>query len=258
MNAGQLAALIAAGFFAVGVCVAAYALVKLARLLTVATGFLTGMREQTDVIIDQARAAIDRTNEQLDRTDAITANMNEVSANVAELTEHVSALAGLGRALTVGPVGKASAVAYGIRHALDLRRSDTKPALTATAAVPSDRSVPRIGPAGAVPGRRPAFQPDGGTTPVPAQRSASGIEAGTAALPAQRSASGIDAGTAALPGQRPAPGQRAGSAAVRQATAVLARRAQSAAARRAGHLAVRGAGVAGRSLAARAIGRAGR
>ena len=48
--------------------------------------------------------------------------MNEVSANVAELTEHVSALAGLGRALATGPVGKFAAVAYGVRHAAGMRR----------------------------------------------------------------------------------------------------------------------------------------
>ena len=122
MNTGQLAALIAAVFFAVGVCVAAYALIKLARLLTEATRTLTAAREQNDLVVRQAQAAIDRTNQQLDLTDAITANMNEVSANVAELTEHVSALAGLGRALATGPVGKFAAVAYGVRHAASVRR----------------------------------------------------------------------------------------------------------------------------------------
>jgi uncharacterized protein YoxC len=223
MNAGQLAALIAAVFFAAGVCVAAYALVKLARLLTVATGFLTGMREQTDVIVDQARAAIDRTNEQLDRTDAITANMNEVSANVAELTEHVSALAGLGRALAAGPVGKASAVAYGVRHALDLRRPGSIPGVSAPA--------------------------------VPAQRSAA--EIGSAAVAAGPPESGQDAGVAAARQAGATPGRQAGTA-VRQASSLAARKAGSAAARRAGSLAARGAGHAGKSLAARAIGRSAR
>ncbi len=162
MNAGQLAALIAAVFFAAGVCVAAYALVKLARLLTVATSFLTGMREQTDVIVDQARAAIDRTNEQLDRTDAITANMNDVSANVAELTEHVSTLAGLGRALAAGPVGKASAVAYGVRHALDLRRPGSIPGVSAPA-VPAQRSAAEIGSGAAVAAGPPESSRGAGT-----------------------------------------------------------------------------------------------
>jgi uncharacterized protein YoxC len=139
MNTGQLAALIAAVFFAAGVCVAAYALIKLARLLTEATRTLAAAREQNDLVIRQAQAAIDRTNQQLDRTDAITANMNEVSANVAELTEHVSALAGLGRALATGPVGKFAAVAYGVRHAAGMRRGDG----VAPAGSASPVSVPR-------------------------------------------------------------------------------------------------------------------
>ncbi|HEV2452047.1 MAG TPA: DUF948 domain-containing protein, partial [Streptosporangiaceae bacterium] len=123
MSAGELAALIAAAFWAAGVCVAAYVLIKLARLLTAATSFLTGMRESTGTLIDQAQAAIDRTREQLDRTDAITANMDQVSADVAELTEHVSALAGLARGLTAGPVAKVAAVTYGVRRAISLRRA---------------------------------------------------------------------------------------------------------------------------------------
>jgi uncharacterized protein YoxC len=152
MNTAQLAALIAAVFFAAGVCVAAYALIKLARLLSEATRVLSGTREQTDLLVRQAQAAIDRTNEQLDRTDAITANMNEVSANVAELTEHVSALAGLGRALAAGPVGKVAAVTYGVRHAVGMRRGGGVTGVPAAPAV----SVP--GPGDSAAGR-PALRP---------------------------------------------------------------------------------------------------
>lgn len=150
MNPAELAALIAAVFFAGGVCVAVYSLLKLAGLLTAATGYLTGMRQQTDALIEQAHAAIDRTNEQLDRTDAITSNMNEVTANVAELTEHVSALAALGRALAAGPAGKASAIAYGVRHAIDLRRAGASSRVSAPAPVPAGRSAPELS------GRSPA------------------------------------------------------------------------------------------------------
>jgi uncharacterized protein YoxC len=218
MNAGQLAALVAAAFFAVGVCVAVYALLKLAGLLTAATGFVTGMREQTDAIIEQAHAAINRTNEQLDRTDSITANMDEVSANVAELTEHVSALAGMGRALAAGPVGKASAVAYGVRHALDLRRSGAP----ASARVSAQRPAPQVGWQGA-PGSR-------------------------SVAPAAPTGSGRGAGSGA--------NHAGGSSAAARAMAL--REARSAAVRKAGSLAVRGVGLAGRSLAARASGRAAR
>jgi uncharacterized protein YoxC len=156
MNTAQLAALIAAVFFAVGVCVAAYALIRLARLLSEATRVLSGSREQTDLLVRQAQAAIDRTNEQLDRTDTITANMNEVSANVAELTEHVSTLAGLGRALAAGPVGKVAAVAYGVRHAVGVRRSDDVSGVPAVPAVSAHGAVP--GPGDGAAGR-PALRP---------------------------------------------------------------------------------------------------
>jgi uncharacterized protein YoxC len=146
MNAGQLAAvaaLIAAVFFAGGVCVAGYALLRVARLANEATQYVNGMQERVDVVIGQAHAAIDRTNEQLDRTDAITSNMNEVTANVAKLTEHVSALAALGRALAAGPVGKAAAVSYGVRRAVGLRRADRRPVIAAPALTgrPIDRSA---------------------------------------------------------------------------------------------------------------------
>jgi uncharacterized protein YoxC len=141
MNGGQLAALIVAVFFAAGVCVGAYALIKLTGLLTEATRYLTGLRERTDAVIEQAHAAIDRTNDQLNRTEAITANMDKVSANVAELTEHVSALAGLGRALASGPVGKAAAVAYGVRRAVGLRRAGDGSRVIAAQAVPAPRAA---------------------------------------------------------------------------------------------------------------------
>jgi uncharacterized protein YoxC len=141
MNAGQLAALIAAGFFAVGVCVAVFVLFKLARLTTEATRYLSGMRERTDTVIEQAHAAIDRTNAELDRTEVITANMDQVTANVAELTGHVNSLANVARAVAAGPVGKAGALAYGVRRAVSLRRHSDGPYTRAAGA-----SRPRLEP----------------------------------------------------------------------------------------------------------------
>ena len=122
MNAGQLAALIAAGFFALGVCASVFVLFRLARLASEATRYLSGVRERTDAVIEQAHAAIDRTNAELDRTEVITANMDQVTANVAELTGHVSTLANTARAVAAGPVGKVGAVAFGVRRAVSLRR----------------------------------------------------------------------------------------------------------------------------------------
>jgi Bacterial protein of unknown function (DUF948) len=147
MTAGQLAALIAAGFFALLACVACVVLLRLGRLIGAATELMTGYRQRADTLIEQAQAVVDRTSEQLTRTDAITASMDEVTANMAELTGHVSALTGLARALSsaVGaPVTGISAVAYGVRRAVALRRPEQEPA--------PHRADPR--PAEAVPQQR--------------------------------------------------------------------------------------------------------
>ncbi len=126
MNAGQLAALIAAGFFAVLACVAVYVLVRLARLMSAVTGMITEYRDRADTLIAQAQAAVDRTNEQLTRTDAITASMDDVTSNMAELSGHVAAMAGLARGITSAiatPVTGVSALMFGLRRAIMVRRS---------------------------------------------------------------------------------------------------------------------------------------
>jgi uncharacterized protein YoxC len=130
MTAGQLAALIAAVAFAVLAAVGVWVLIRMARLFSTATTLLSGYRERTDTLLEQAQAAVDRTNEQLLRADAITASMDEVTANVAELSGHVARLTGLARALAsaVGaPVSGIAAVAYGVRHAVALRRPEAAP-----------------------------------------------------------------------------------------------------------------------------------
>jgi uncharacterized protein YoxC len=126
MNAGQLAALIAAGFFAVLAGVAMFVLVKLARLMSAVTGVVTEYRDRADQLIEQAQAAVDRTNAQLARTDAITASMDQVTANMAELSGHVSALAGLARGISsaaTAPLSGLSALVFGVRRAVLVRRS---------------------------------------------------------------------------------------------------------------------------------------
>jgi hypothetical protein len=127
MSAGQLAALIAAGFFAIGVCASVYVLYRLARLISAANRMLADYGDRATTLIERAQAAVDRTNEQLARTDSITASMDDVTANMAELTGQVSALAGLARGISVGlgtPLLRMSAFAFGVRRAVALRRTD--------------------------------------------------------------------------------------------------------------------------------------
>jgi len=124
VTTGQLAELIAAGFFAVGVSAAVYVMFRLARLIAAASKLMADYRDRADLLIDRAQAAVDRAGEQLARTDAITASMDDVTANMAELSGHVSAMAGLARAISGGfgaPLLRISALAYGVRRATGLR-----------------------------------------------------------------------------------------------------------------------------------------
>jgi ABC-type transporter Mla subunit MlaD len=133
MTAGQLAALIAAGFFALLASVGVWVLLRLGRLLGVTTDLAAGYRDRTDALLDQAQAVVDRAGQQLTRTEAITASVDEVTANMAELSGHVSALTGLAQGLAgalAAPVSGLSALAYGVRHAVALRRPESVPALT--------------------------------------------------------------------------------------------------------------------------------
>lgn len=124
MDTGQLAELIAAGFFAIGVCAAVYVLIRLARLVSAATAMMSDYRDRAGLLIDNAQAAVDRASEQLARTDSITASMDEVTANMAELSGHVSAMTSLARAISGGfggPLLRIAALAYGVRRAAGLR-----------------------------------------------------------------------------------------------------------------------------------------
>jgi hypothetical protein len=126
VSAAQLAALIAAGFFAVGVCALVFVLLRLAGLISRANRILTDYSGRASALIQQAQAAVSRTNEQLARTDSVTASMDEVTANMAELSGHVSALAGLARGISAGlggPLLRVAAFAYGVRRAVSLRRA---------------------------------------------------------------------------------------------------------------------------------------
>ncbi len=126
MNAGQLAALIAAGFFAVLACVAMVVLLRFGRLVSAVTRMVTEYRDRADLLIGQAQEAVDRTNAQLARTDAITASMDQVTANMAELSGHVSTLAGLARGISTAataPLTGVSAFMFGLRRAMLVRRT---------------------------------------------------------------------------------------------------------------------------------------
>ncbi len=126
MNAGQLAALIAAAFFAVGVCVAVFVLARLARLVGAATALVTSYRAGADDLLARTRATVERADQQLARTGALADGVDQVAASVSDLHEQVSAVAGAARLIAAGlgaPVLRLAAAGHGVRHALALRRS---------------------------------------------------------------------------------------------------------------------------------------
>jgi hypothetical protein len=137
MNVAELAALIAAVFWALLVCVGAVVLLRLGRFLSESTRLVADLRERGDVLlqraevaVDGAQAAVDRASKQLDqaskqldRTESVTASMDELGTGMAELAGQVTALASLGRTIADGPVGRTAALAYGVRHAVGLRRA---------------------------------------------------------------------------------------------------------------------------------------
>ena len=152
MNAAEIAALIAAVFWALLVCVGVFVLFRLARLLSESSRLLADLRDRGDVLlqraqtaVDGAQAAVDRAGQQLDQAESVTASMDELGTGMAELAGQVTllarrddalaqggstppapasaAMAGLGRTLAAGPVGRTTALAYGVRHALSLRRA---------------------------------------------------------------------------------------------------------------------------------------
>ena len=122
MNLMSVAALIAAMSFAVLACAGVYLAVRLTRVLGDAATLVREMRADQQALFARANAAVDRAHAQLDRTEGVSASMDELGDSVTELNGQLSALAGLGRAVAAGPVGRAAAVAYGVRHAVVLRR----------------------------------------------------------------------------------------------------------------------------------------
>ena len=133
MNAAELAALIAAVFWALLVCVGVFVLIRLGRLLSESSKLVADVRDRGDVLLTRAQAAVDgaqqavdRAGHQLDRAESVTASMDELGTGMSELAGQVTALAGLGRAIAGGPVGRAGALAYGLRHAVSLRRESRR------------------------------------------------------------------------------------------------------------------------------------
>jgi uncharacterized protein YoxC len=126
MSLTGVAALIAAVSFFALACAAAYLAIRFTRVLGDAATLVRETRADQQALFARANAAVDRASAQLDRTEAATAAVADLGDSMTELAGQASALAGIGKsvagAVVGGPVGRAAAVAYGIRHAVGLRR----------------------------------------------------------------------------------------------------------------------------------------
>ncbi len=125
MNGGQLAALIAAAFFAIAMCAAVYVLVRLAKLISAATSLVTSYQAGADDLLARSRAAVERADQQLARTGAMADGVDAVAASMSDLSVQVSAVAGTAKLIASGlgtPVLRLAAAGHGVRHALALRR----------------------------------------------------------------------------------------------------------------------------------------
>ena len=126
MNLTGLAALIAAASFAVLACAGVYLSIRFTRVLGDAATLVRETRTSQQALFAKANAAVDRANAQLDITEAATNAVGELGDSMVELAGQANALAGIGRtvagAVVGGPMGRAAAVAYGIKHAVGLRR----------------------------------------------------------------------------------------------------------------------------------------
>ena len=115
MTAGGIAALVAAGAFALLVLLLAVPLIKLGRTLDEATIAIRKAHENSEPLLTSANTTIDHVNTQLSRVDGVTANARAVTANVSTLTALFTATMG-------GPLVKVAAFSYGLNRALRRRR----------------------------------------------------------------------------------------------------------------------------------------
>src|SRR5215472_381047 len=126
VTAMQAAVAAAAVAWVIGVGVAVYVMLKAARLMSVTSTTVAGLRERSDLLIGRANATIDRAGEQIARTEAVTASIEGVTAAMSELDGHLTALAppaASEASATARPLTWAASLAYGIRWALGTRRA---------------------------------------------------------------------------------------------------------------------------------------
>ncbi len=117
LTGGQVAALIAAVFFALLMLVMCYLVIKLAKTVEETQRLVAGITDKTVPLLGEVTTSVTHVNAELTRVDAITANVQSITGNVSALTSLFAATLG-------SPVIKVAAFSYGVRRAAGKRHSD--------------------------------------------------------------------------------------------------------------------------------------
>ena len=129
MDAGQIAALVAAGAFLMLVIVLAVPILRLRHTVDAATRAINDLNDRTgpllgnvnetvsnvNTALGQVQVSLDGVNVQLAKIDTMTGHAQAVTANVANLATVVSAAA-------ANPLVKVASFGYGLRKAAAARR----------------------------------------------------------------------------------------------------------------------------------------
>ncbi|MCY7365164.1 MAG: DUF948 domain-containing protein [Frankiaceae bacterium] len=108
LTGGQVAALIAAVFFALLMLALCYLVLKLAKTVEETQKLVHGITEKTVPLLGEVTTSVTHVNQELVRVDAITANVQSISGNVSALTSLFAATLG-------SPIIKVAAFSYGVR-----------------------------------------------------------------------------------------------------------------------------------------------
>jgi uncharacterized protein YoxC len=115
VSAGEIAAVVAAGAFALLVVLLAVPILKLGRTLDEATLAIRKTHEGVQPLLAGAGTTVDHVNKELERVDGITQSAQAVTTNAAALTSLFATTLG-------GPVVKVAAFSYGVRRAAQSRQ----------------------------------------------------------------------------------------------------------------------------------------
>ncbi len=115
LTGGQVAALIAAVFFALLMLALCYLVLKLAKTVEETQALVHGITEKTVPLLGEVTTSVTHVNQELVRVDAITANVQSISGNVSALTSLFAATLG-------SPIIKVAAFSYGVRSVATKRQ----------------------------------------------------------------------------------------------------------------------------------------